>query len=189
MSDTKYVYLFNEYDEAMAKCDDDWEGVRSLLGGKGANLVDATRLGIPVPPGFTVTTEACNDYFAAGETMPEGLTEDVKAAVAQIEERTGKGFLASVGDDEACQRVVEATRVTDARDDVRGRVGEGLAQQPRQRHIATNSGVLGLADTHDGHVVATHDPSVLDRRGSQATRMLVLTRSRQCGMRGRHMAR
>ena len=50
MSDQKYVYLFNEYDEVMSKLDSDWEGVRSLLGGKGANLLDATRLGIPVPP-------------------------------------------------------------------------------------------------------------------------------------------
>ena len=82
----RYVYAFGageaEGDGTM----------RDLLGGKGAGLAEMTKAGLPVPPGFTITTEACNDYFAAGETMPEGLTEDVKAAVAQIEERTGKGF-------------------------------------------------------------------------------------------------
>ena len=92
MSDTKYVYLFNEYDEAMAKCDDDWEGVRSLLGGKGANLVDATRLGIPVPPGFTVTTEGCNAYLEAGETFPEGMWEQELESIKALEKQTGKKF-------------------------------------------------------------------------------------------------
>ena len=88
----KYVYLFNEFDEAMAKCDGDWEGVRGLLGGKGANLLDATRLGIPVPPGFTVTTEGCNDYLEAGEQFPEGNWEQILSAVASLEEQTGKKF-------------------------------------------------------------------------------------------------
>ncbi len=66
--------------------------MRDLLGGKGAGLAEMTKAGLPVPPGFTITTEACNDYFAAGEKLPEGLWEDVKAAVAQVEERSGKGF-------------------------------------------------------------------------------------------------
>ena len=92
MSDTKYVYLFNEYDAAMAKCGEDWEGVRGLLGGKGANLVDATRLGIPVPPGFTVTTEGCNAYLEAGETFPEGMWAQELEAVKALEEQTGKKF-------------------------------------------------------------------------------------------------
>ncbi len=82
----RYVYAFGageaEGDSSM----------RDLLGGKGAGLAEMTRAGLPVPPGFTITTEACNDYFAAGETLPDGLWEDVKEAVAQIEERTGKGF-------------------------------------------------------------------------------------------------
>jgi pyruvate,orthophosphate dikinase len=88
----KYVYLFNEFDDALAKCDGDWEGVRGLLGGKGANLLDATRLGIPVPPGFTVTTEGCNDYLEAGEHFPEGNWEQILSAVASLEEQTGKKF-------------------------------------------------------------------------------------------------
>ena len=75
----KYVYLFNEFDDAMAKCDGEWEGVRGLLGGKGANLLDATSLGIPVPPGFTVTTEGCNDYLEAGEKFPGDSWEQILA--------------------------------------------------------------------------------------------------------------
>ncbi|MFQ5435428.1 MAG: PEP/pyruvate-binding domain-containing protein, partial [Anaerolineae bacterium] len=58
----RYVYLFDEVEEAEAKMKS-WDGVRGLLGGKGANLADMTRLGVPVPPGFTVTTEACNAYL------------------------------------------------------------------------------------------------------------------------------
>jgi len=92
MSDKKYVYLFNEYDEAMGKCGDDWEGVRGLLGGKGANLLDATRLGIPVPPGFTVTTEGCNDYLDAGEIFPSGMWEQELEAIKALEKQTGKKF-------------------------------------------------------------------------------------------------
>jgi len=88
----KYVYLFNDFDEAMARFDGEWDGVRGLLGGKGANLLDATRLGIPVPPGFTVTTEACNDYLDAGETFPEGLWEQSLQAIASLESMTGKKF-------------------------------------------------------------------------------------------------
>jgi pyruvate,orthophosphate dikinase len=88
----KYVYLFNEFDEAVDKFDGDWEGVRGLLGGKGANLVDATRLGIPVPPGFTVTTEGCNDYLDSEETFPEGLWAQELEAISSLESMTGKKF-------------------------------------------------------------------------------------------------
>jgi pyruvate,orthophosphate dikinase len=89
---SKYVYLFNEYDAIMAQLDEDWDEVRGLLGGKGANLLDATRLGIPVPPGFTVTTVGCNDYLAAGEQFPEGLWEQELEAIAALESMTGKKF-------------------------------------------------------------------------------------------------
>ena len=92
MSDQKYVYLFNDYDAAMAKCDSDWEAVRGLLGGKGANLLDATRLGIPVPPGFTVTTEGCNDYLAADQQFPGDSWEEILSAVSALEKQTGKVF-------------------------------------------------------------------------------------------------
>jgi pyruvate,orthophosphate dikinase len=66
--------------------------MKDLLGGKGAGLAEMTKAGLPVPPGFTITTEACNDYFAAGEKLPEGLWDDVLAAVADVERETGKGF-------------------------------------------------------------------------------------------------
>ncbi|MBA3876037.1 MAG: pyruvate, phosphate dikinase [Anaerolinea sp.] len=66
--------------------------MRDLLGGKGAGLAEMTNAGLPVPPGFTITTEACNDYFAAGERLPDGLWEDVLEAMRTVEAQTGKGF-------------------------------------------------------------------------------------------------
>ncbi len=66
--------------------------MKDLLGGKGAGLAEMTRAGLPTPPGFTITTEACNDYFAAGERLPDGLWDDVLEAMREIEGRTGKGF-------------------------------------------------------------------------------------------------
>ena len=67
-------------------------GMRDLLGGKGAGLAEMTNAGLPVPPGFTITTEACNDYFGAGERLPDGLWDDVLEAVKKVEGETGKGF-------------------------------------------------------------------------------------------------
>ncbi len=66
--------------------------MRDLLGGKGAGLAEMTSAGLPVPAGFTITTEACNDYFAAGEELPAGLWDDVLEAVCEVERETGKGF-------------------------------------------------------------------------------------------------
>ncbi|HYI21846.1 MAG TPA: pyruvate, phosphate dikinase [Candidatus Limnocylindrales bacterium] len=66
--------------------------MRDLLGGKGAGLAEMTNAGLPVPPGFTITTEACNDYFDAGERLPDGLWDDVLSAVKRLEQETGKGF-------------------------------------------------------------------------------------------------
>ena len=62
MAEKKWVYLFYEV-EAAEKYAGLWDGVRGLLGGKGANLAEMTRIGVPVPPFFTVTTEACNAYL------------------------------------------------------------------------------------------------------------------------------
>ena len=72
---TKWTYLFSEIMQAQKDAGGDWEAVRALLGGKGANLGDMTRLGVPVPPGFTVTTEACNAFLATAEEFPPGLWE------------------------------------------------------------------------------------------------------------------
>ncbi len=86
------VYLFSEIDEAQEQMGGDWDAVRGLLGGKGANLGDMTRLGVPVPPGFTVTTRACNAYLAAGQRLPEGLWDQELRAIAALEQATGRGF-------------------------------------------------------------------------------------------------
>ncbi|MEM7291379.1 MAG: PEP/pyruvate-binding domain-containing protein, partial [Pseudomonadota bacterium] len=67
-------------------------GMRDLLGGKGANLAEMSSLGLPVPPGFTITTEACNWYYANGETYPETLKDQMLAALGTIESATGRKF-------------------------------------------------------------------------------------------------
>jgi len=88
----KYVYLFGEVEEVLARVNGDWEALRGLLGGKGINLFDATSLGIPVPPGFTVTTEACNDYLASKQKFPAGMWDQALEAVKELEKITGKRF-------------------------------------------------------------------------------------------------
>src|SRR3990172_3163826 len=91
MTETKWVYLFKEVDEAEEHAGD-WEGVRALLGGKGANLAEMTRIGVPVPPGFIITTEACNAYLKSGEQFPEGMWDQVLEAMKNVEGETGKEF-------------------------------------------------------------------------------------------------
>jgi pyruvate,orthophosphate dikinase len=91
-STSKWVYDFDEVDLAEDYVSGNWDAVRGLLGGKGANLAEMVRIGIPVPPGFTVTTEACNAYLAAGESFPTGMWEQVLAAMQKIEADTGKKF-------------------------------------------------------------------------------------------------
>jgi len=87
----KYVYLFEEIRQA-ERVAGSWDGVRGLLGGKGANLAEMVKLKIPVPPGFTVTTEACNAFLAAGDKFPKGMWEQVLASVDALERTTGKKF-------------------------------------------------------------------------------------------------
>ena len=67
-------------------------GMRNLLGGKGANLAEMTNLGLPVPPGLTITTETCMDYINHGNKMPEGLMDEVKYYLKEVEEQAGKKF-------------------------------------------------------------------------------------------------
>ena len=88
---TRYIYLFHQVEEAEKKVGGDWDKVRGLLGGKGANLADMTRMGVPVCPGFTVTTEACNLYLS-GNGFPDEVWEQQLAAIADVEEATGKKF-------------------------------------------------------------------------------------------------
>jgi pyruvate,orthophosphate dikinase len=92
MAEKKWVYLFDELDQVREYVCGNWENVRALLGGKGANLAEMVRLGIPVPPGFTVTTEACNAYLAGGGTLPLGMWEQEIEALTSIEAATGKKF-------------------------------------------------------------------------------------------------
>jgi pyruvate,orthophosphate dikinase len=89
-TEKKWVYLFEEVDKA-EKYAGSWEGVRALLGGKGSGLADMMRAGVPVPPGFTVTTEACNAYRKSGK-FPPGMWEQELAALKKIEKATGKKF-------------------------------------------------------------------------------------------------
>ena len=79
---TKYVYLFKEGNASM----------RNLLGGKGANLAEMTKIGLPVPQGFTVTTEACTRYYEDGKTIGEDIVEQIYAALAETEKICGKKF-------------------------------------------------------------------------------------------------
>jgi pyruvate,orthophosphate dikinase len=78
----KWVYRFDEGSASM----------RDLLGGKGAGVAEMTRAGLPVPPGFTITTEACNAFYARGAKFPEGLWEQVEKSLKVVEKATGKGF-------------------------------------------------------------------------------------------------
>ena len=86
----KWVYLFEEVAKA-EKYAGSWEGVRGLLGGKGSGLADMTRAGVPVPPGFTVTTEACNEYRKTGQ-FPEGMWDQALKSLKHVEKATGKKF-------------------------------------------------------------------------------------------------
>ena len=79
---SKYVYLFKEGNQTM----------RNLLGGKGANLAEMSRLGLPVPQGFTVTTEACNVYYENGKSLPEEMVNQIYNALSETEKITGKKF-------------------------------------------------------------------------------------------------
>ncbi|MBL0712699.1 MAG: pyruvate, phosphate dikinase [Desulfosarcina sp.] len=88
----KWVYRFNEVDQIQASVGGRWEDVRTLLGGKGANLADMARIGIPVPPGFTITTEACNAYLAAGNVFPADMWAQLSEALKAMEAESGKVF-------------------------------------------------------------------------------------------------
>jgi pyruvate,orthophosphate dikinase len=92
MPTKQWVFGFDELDEVAAQVGDDWDAVRRLLGGKGANLADMVRIGLPVPHGFTVSTEACNAYLDSGGTFPNGMWDQVLAALKRVESQTGKRF-------------------------------------------------------------------------------------------------
>jgi pyruvate,orthophosphate dikinase len=85
-SKSKYVYSFGG-GKAEGKSD-----MKELLGGKGANLAEMSSIGIPVPPGFTITTEVCHEYYETGKKLPEAVRPQVEEALAQVEKLTGKKF-------------------------------------------------------------------------------------------------
>jgi pyruvate,orthophosphate dikinase len=89
-SKSKWVFGFEDL-KSVQTIEKTWDGVKTLLGGKGANLAEMTRLGLPVPPGFTVTTAACNDFLARG-AFPKGLWEQTSSALARLETLSGKKF-------------------------------------------------------------------------------------------------
>ena len=79
---TKYVYLFNEGNADM----------RNLLGGKGANLAEMTNIGLPVPQGFTITTEACTQYYEDGREINKEIQKQINEYIEKMEKITGKKF-------------------------------------------------------------------------------------------------
>jgi len=91
MEDKKWVFSFDEVKLAEDYVGGSWEGVRALLGGKGSGLADMTRADVPVPPGFTVTTEACNAFQADGK-FPARMWEQELEALKLVERQTGKKF-------------------------------------------------------------------------------------------------
>ena len=92
MTEKKWVYLFSEVEIAEEQVGGDWEDVRALLGGKGSGLADMTRAGVPVPPGFTVTTEACNSYLDTDGKFPAGMWDQELDSLSNVEKATGKLF-------------------------------------------------------------------------------------------------
>jgi pyruvate,orthophosphate dikinase len=89
--DKTWVYLFSDLDKVeKLPTIKEWDDVRSFLGGKGANLFEMTRLDLPVPPGFTVTTEACNAYLAHNHEFPPGMWDQEVAAMKAVEKAGGQ---------------------------------------------------------------------------------------------------
>jgi pyruvate,orthophosphate dikinase len=88
----KWVYLFDELDQVNAYIGGSWDAVRGLLGGKGANLAEMVRIGVPVPPGFTITTEACNEYLARGGAFPEDMWDQAISGLEKVEALSGRRF-------------------------------------------------------------------------------------------------
>jgi pyruvate,orthophosphate dikinase len=128
MATEKRVWLFREGNA----------GLRDLLGGKGANLAEMTNIGLPVPPGFTITTEVCNDYYADGRQLSAGLMDEVRTALADVEQAIGK-------------------RLGDHSDPLLVSVRSGAKlSMPGMMDTVLN---LGLNDqTIEGLIAATNDP-------------------------------
>ena len=121
----KWVYRFDEGSASM----------RDLLGGKGAGVAEMTRAGLPVPPGFTITTEACNAFYARGAKFPEGLWEQVEKSLQGCREDHRQGLRRSA--QSAAGQRAQRCQVLDAGDDGHGpqpRPQRGDARGSRRAH-------------------------------------------------------
>ena len=158
--------------------------MRDLLGGKGAGLAEMTNAGLPVPPGFTITTEACNDYFTAGQQLPDGLWDDVLEAVKEVEAQTGKGF----GDaaDPLLVSVRSGAQVLDARDDGHGPQPRAQRGDPARARRADRQRALRL-----GRLPPLHPDVRADRHGREGRAVRHRARGRQArpGRRAGHRPR
>ena len=159
---SRWIYGFDALDAASERCGNDWDAVRGLLGGKGANLADMTRLEIPVPPGFTITSDACNAFLDSGEHLPEGLIDELAMALRQVEHMTGKVFgdpanplLLSCrsGAKFSMPGMMDTVLNIGLNDDVT----DGMAKMFDDRHFALDS-------------YRRSDPDVLDRRHGNSRR-------------------
>ena len=83
---TTWVYNFSKTPKK------DKTGLKNLLGGKGANLAEMIKIGLPVPPGFTISTEACNEFYKRNKKNPTGLEKQVKSAIQQVEKKSEKNL-------------------------------------------------------------------------------------------------
>ncbi len=89
LSKKQWVFLFND-EKGVSKVAKTWPEIRELLGGKGAGLFDMTRAGLPVPPGFTISTEVCNEFVKAGNKIPKEAWDQALAAMKVVEKQTGR---------------------------------------------------------------------------------------------------
>ena len=117
---TQWVYTFGD-----GKAEGD-AGMKNLLGGKGANLAEMSNLGLPVPPGFTITTEVCTYYYDHGQSYPPELKAQVEEALAYVGRLTGRTF-GDAREPAAGLRALRRPRV-DARHD-----GHGAQSRPQRR--------------------------------------------------------
>ena len=149
----KYVYDFAEGSKDM----------RDLLGGKGANLAEMTNLGLPVPPGFTITTEACQAYLKSGRE-PEGLGEEVSEHLEALEKAMGKKLGQS--DDPLLVSVRSGAQVLDARND-----GD-RPQHRAQRPVGARAGRAGRRRAVRVRLLPPADPDVRQDRARHRRRAL-----------------
>ena len=92
MEAVRWIWRFDQVADVEVFLGGEWEAVRGLLGGKGANLGEMTRLGLPVPPGFTITTAACLAFLEEKGVWPDGLEAQLEEALTELEAATGKGL-------------------------------------------------------------------------------------------------